>query len=210
MLTGRTFSNPEERGDYPSEQWASLTDDELARIFTIFVVDIYHNTPHAGLNGETPANAWKRLAAERAVTAPPDPTCRRVVFGIPLARKLGRHGVRVLGIDYTSTSLQQAFLRGRSREVDIRVDPHNLAMISARLEQDWDNAWAVPTAVHGLSLNEWQAIVRDLRIQYRNEAVLTDQIVQHGRSQIREIDQTARKLKPIQPIMSSPAAEVER
>ena len=112
MLIGRTFGNPVERGDYPSEQWASLTDDELAQIFTLFIVDIYHNTPHAGLKGETPANAWKRLSAEQGVTPPPDANHRRAVFGIPIARKLDRHGVRVFGINYTCPKLQEALLRG--------------------------------------------------------------------------------------------------
>lgn len=77
MLIGRTFSNSVERGDYPSEDWAALTDDELAEIFTLFIVDIYHNTPHSGLKGETPANAWKRLSNEQNVTPPPNANARR-------------------------------------------------------------------------------------------------------------------------------------
>ena len=88
MLIGRTFSNSVERGDYPSEDWAALTDDELAEIFTLFIVDIYHNTPHSGLKGETPANAWKRLSNEQNVTPPPNANARRFVFGLPHSRKL--------------------------------------------------------------------------------------------------------------------------
>lgn len=198
MLIGRTFSNVQQRGDYPSEQWASLTDDELAEIFTRFIVDIYHNTPHSGLGGETPANAWKRLGTEIAAP-PPDATCRRVVFGIPQTRKLGPHGVTFLGINYTSTVLQEIYLRSRGQAIDIRVDRHDLTTISFRSGEIWDNATAVPTAVHGLSIEEWQTIVRDLRVKYRNEAVLTEDIIQRARSRIREIDQNARRLKRIQP-----------
>lgn len=60
-FSGRTFSNSVERGDYPSEQRATLTVDEFIDALVLGVVDAYHNSAHRGLKGETPANAWKRL-----------------------------------------------------------------------------------------------------------------------------------------------------
>lgn len=199
MLIGRTFSNPIERGDYPSEQWAALTDDELAEIFTLFIVDIYHNTPHAGLKGETPAHAWKRLSAEQGVTPPPDANQRRVVFGIPLTRKLDRHGVRVFGINYTCPKLQEVLMRSGGGDILIRVDPDDLTHVSVCLGHEWHSAQAVPRAVHGLSLDEWQTIVRDLRTRFREQAILSEDIVREARKQIRAIDARARQLRRIQP-----------
>ncbi|EKF42407.1 integrase catalytic subunit [Nitratireductor indicus C115] len=209
MLTGRTFSNPSERGDYPSEQWAALTDDELAEIFINFIVDIYHNSPHAGLKGETPANAWKRLKAEQGATPPPDSNTRRVVFGIPLTRKLGRHGVLVHGISYNSPELQRALLTGQAREIQIRVDPHDLTHISVCLHAHWHPAEAVSKAVWGLSLSEWRETVRDLRTKHRDDAVLTEDMVQRARNRIRAIDQGARELRRVQPPTLT-AADLER
>lgn len=58
FVTGRTSSNPILRGDYPAEQLAALSDDTLIELLTNFIVDIYHNVPHAGLDGETPNNCW--------------------------------------------------------------------------------------------------------------------------------------------------------
>ena len=199
MLIGRTFGNPVERGDYPSEQWASLTDDELAEIFTLFIVDIYHNTPHAGLMGETPANAWKRLSAEQGVTPPPDANHRRAVFGIPLSRKLDRHGLRVFGINYTCPKLQEALLRGAGGELPVRVDPEDLTHISVCLGHEWHSAQAVSQAVYGLSLSEWQAIVRDLRTRFKEQAGLSEDTIREARRKIRAIDARARQLRRIQP-----------
>lgn len=199
MLIGRTFGNPVERGDYPSEQWAALTDDELAEIFTLFIVDIYHNTPHAGLKGETPANAWKRLSAEQGVTPPPDANQRRAVFGIPLSPKLDRHGLRVFGINYTCPKLQEALLRGAGGEIPVRVDPEDLTHISVCLGHEWHAAQAVSQAVHGLSLDAWQTIVRDLRTRFKEQASLSEDTIREARRKIRTIDARARQLRRIQP-----------
>ena len=201
LLIGRTFSNPVERGDYPSEQWAALTDDDLAQIFTLFIVDIYHISKHRGLKGETPANAWKRLSAEQGVTPPPDANHRRAVFGIPLGRKLDRHGVRVLGNNYTSPRLQEALLRGAAGEIPIRLDPADITHISICLGNEWFSAEAVSEVVHGLSLDEWQTIARDLRTRFNAEAAISEDVVRVARNRLRAIDAHARtrQLKRVQP-----------
>ena len=199
LLIGRAFSNPTDRGEYPSEQWAALTDDDLAQIFTLFIVDIYHNTPHAGLRGETPANAWKRLSAEQGVTPPPDANHRRAVFGIPVSRKLDRHGVLFFGIRYTCPRLQDALLRGMRGDVPLRIDPEDLTHISVCLGHEWVTAEAVQREVWGLSLDEWQRLLRDLRTRFKTEAVLSEEIVRAARKKIRACDARARQLRRVQP-----------
>ncbi|WP_211341008.1 Mu transposase C-terminal domain-containing protein [Paracoccus methylarcula] len=199
MLIGRTFSNPTQRGDYPSEHWAALTDDELAQILTLFIVDVYHNTPHSGLKGETPANAWKRLSAEQGVTPPPDANHRRAIFGIPLDRKLDRHGIRAFGINYTCPQMQEALLRGASGKLPIRVDPEDLTHVSVCIGHEWFSAAAVSRSVWGLSLGEWLEIARNLRLRFREEATLSEGIIREARKKIREIDARARQLRKVQP-----------
>lgn len=198
-LSGRTFSTPEARGDYPSEKLAALTDDELAEIFVTFIVDVYHNTPHVGLKDETPANAWKRLSAERYVTAPPDATTQRAVFGIPVERDLGRHGVRVHGINYSCPELQDALLRGRLRQIPVRVDPDDISAVTVDVDGKYVTAQAVTGSVEGLSLAAWQDIVFNLRAKHGKEAQLTEGIVREARARIMEIDRRARELMRIQP-----------
>lgn len=56
-LSGTTFSNPEERGDYPSEKKALYKLDELYTEFEKFL-DIYHHAFHRSLN-DSPHNTWE-------------------------------------------------------------------------------------------------------------------------------------------------------
>jgi len=209
MLTGRTFSNPQERGDYPSEARAALTDDDLIKVFIRFIVDIYHNEPHGGLQGETPANAWKRLAKEQGVTAPPDSTAICSVFGIPQQRKIERHGVRVFGIHYQSPEIQGAFLERGSEPVDIRVDQYDLTHITVCLGGKWHSVKAVSEVVWGLSYEEWQDITRQLRLRFKKEAEMSKDVIYRARKAIKQINTDAMKLRRLSPVTVSPA-DLER
>ncbi len=80
-FTGRTFESIAAKGDYDPIARISLTLPELCDVITRWVLDIYHNSPHSGLGGETPANCWKRLVKTYGITPPPDRHTRRVVFG---------------------------------------------------------------------------------------------------------------------------------
>lgn len=59
VCPGTTFSSPEERGSYPSEELAAMTLSEFERWFAIQVVEIYHNTTHREL-GISPLEMWER------------------------------------------------------------------------------------------------------------------------------------------------------
>ena len=48
-LTGRTHSNPKERGDYPSHKYAVHTAESIIELLVRFTVDVYHNRKHSGL-----------------------------------------------------------------------------------------------------------------------------------------------------------------
>ncbi|MBS0657263.1 MAG: DDE-type integrase/transposase/recombinase [Verrucomicrobia bacterium] len=58
-LPGTTFSNPKDRGEYPSEQRAALTLDELERLILDWIVNIYHRRGHKGLGGKPPIQVWE-------------------------------------------------------------------------------------------------------------------------------------------------------
>lgn len=57
FMTGRTFSNPVERGDYPSEAYAVHTAQDLVDAFVRYIVDHYHQREHQGLNYNSPAQS---------------------------------------------------------------------------------------------------------------------------------------------------------
>ena len=209
QFTGRTFSNIIERGDYSSEERAALTDLELVKAFTTFIVDDYHQSPHRGLNGETPANAWKRLCRQFGTLVPPTPLAHCSAFGIPQRRKLGRHGIWFQGIPYNSEKLQRALLHGHSRDVLFKTNPRDLTYISVHLDNEWVWAEAIPKSVHGISLEEWRSIASELRMKFRNGAKLTEDIVWESRARSAAIDSGARQLASIGPSHWR-AADLER
>lgn len=63
-LTGRTFSNPQERGDYPSQKYAVHTAESIVELLVRFTVDVYHNRKHRGLEYASPNIVWDRLIKE--------------------------------------------------------------------------------------------------------------------------------------------------
>ena len=58
MFSGQTFSNVLLRDEYDSEKHAHITHEELCSLLVRLIVDCYHNTPHRGLWGLTPLEAW--------------------------------------------------------------------------------------------------------------------------------------------------------
>lgn len=59
-LRGTTFSNPRERGKYPSEKKAMYTVDEIRERFRDWLENVYHKRIHRGI-GTTPNKKWAQL-----------------------------------------------------------------------------------------------------------------------------------------------------
>jgi putative transposase len=57
-LPGTTFSNPRQRGDYDSAGQACIALKELEKALNLFIVDVYAEDFHRGLNG-IPARRWE-------------------------------------------------------------------------------------------------------------------------------------------------------
>ncbi len=157
---GRTFSSVYAKGYYDGDGRAALNVDELCRLLTRAIVDIYHNEPHSGLGGETPANAWLRLSREYAMLPPLSQRQRRRIFGTLIKRKVSARGIVFLGIHYQSRELERlwaeraAIPNSPSVEVKVRVDRFSLRTISFHDGFKWLDL----TAEHipeGVSVWEW-------------------------------------------------------
>ncbi|MCF2872892.1 Mu transposase C-terminal domain-containing protein [Octadecabacter sp. G9-8] len=192
-LAGRTFSNPKDRGDYPSQEMASITDDALIQALILYVVDVYHNREHPGLGGETPNNCWNRLAQEKGVVADVPERTRRRAFGKPLNRKVTGRGVRVFGIDYTCQALRQFHPHSHETHVDLRIDLRDLGWIMVRIGDEWFHAMALQNCFAGVSYDEWQAAAKELRLKYRDEARLQEKIVAEALAKIASINAAEQK-----------------
>lgn len=188
-LAGRTFSNPKDRADYPSEKLAVHTRETLMQVLTIHVVDIYHNSPHRGLKGETPADCWERLCGKVGSLDFPSAFQRCCVFGTRVSRKVTNRGVRVFNIDYACDALREIYLRAPGSEVEIRVQPDDLGWIVVKVGQKSVVAHALQTCFDGVSLGQWRLASRELNLKYGQQAKLKESVVARALEKIEEINQ---------------------
>lgn len=104
-LPGTVFHNPEARGDYPSEERAALTLEAFTEILVRWIVDVYHQTPHRGLNGYTPQIVWAKGEASAVFDLPAYPRQLDLMVGHATTRSLFHYGVDYDCIRYSSTQL---------------------------------------------------------------------------------------------------------
>lgn len=162
-LPGRTFGSIREKGDADPETRAALTFDDLAFCLVRWIVDIYHNTPHAGLGGETPLHCWRRLTAEWGVQPPPDMGLHRVIFGERLPRKLSREGVTVMGLRYHSEALARLMTNREERNVEVRWHPDDIGTVTVYAGEQKFEAGTVLPGFDGVSAGQWVAATRELK-----------------------------------------------
>ena len=192
-LTGRTFSSIVERGAHKPKERAALTSDELSFALVRWVVDIYHNTPHSGLNGATPAETWRSLVAEWGVAPPPDLRTRRLVFGTQMDRIADKSGVTVMGVRYHSDALAQSVIHSRARSVAVRWLPENIGAIEVQFDGQWRTVPAVFDFFKGLNAQTWLAAARNLRAEQRANRKFTDAIVHEAIRAIEAMNRAAEK-----------------
>lgn len=183
-LPGRTFSNPQERGDYPSEETACLTDDEVTLLVTQCIVDCSHQTPHAGLAGETPARAWERLTTKYPLVGDLSGYERRAAFGRRYIRKVTGNGITLFGIQYSGDLTAHIHLHEKNDLLECRLDERDLGWISVRWNDEWVPLKAKWDFFDGVPLADWLETLRVMHEQNKP-------IAQEGRRKIRDfLDRT--------------------
>jgi putative transposase len=135
LLPGATHNSPAARGQYDSKAAARLTVAELQAFFAEQILGIYHNTPHTGLGGRTPLEAWTAAAGDGVGRPPVDPDVFRFDLFPGVERTISRQGIRLLNEDYCSPQLVEAHLSG-VRLVVVKYDPRDLSRIYVRLAKD--------------------------------------------------------------------------
>lgn len=203
-LTGRTFSNPQQRGDYPSEKYAVHTAESILELLVRFTVDVYHNRNHRGLEYATPNNMWGKLVTEFGWSPPMSKHKLRHILGLKFNRETGRHGVLMNGVNYHSKRLAEHFQKYGQQSVEVSIDPEDMGHISVWLERGKDSGWSTLGArvegLEGISFASWERAIFELRQNNRAAASLTQGVVDRAIRRIREIDAeqcAARQLGPI-------------
>ena len=106
-LPGTVFSNPKERGDYPSETQAALDLDTFTQILVKWIVDVYHVTPHRGLRGKTPLQVWNEEAPKVSITLPAYPSQLETMVGIEATRTAFHYGIEFEHLHYNSAAINE-------------------------------------------------------------------------------------------------------
>lgn len=190
-FSGRTFSNFLTKGDYDDGAHASLCIDEFNKVFLRALIDIYHHTPHEGLAGETPHNAWMRLSQKYGVEQPLSSDERRHVFGLHCTAVIRDNGLRFMGIYYQSRELQQIRKRLGNVQVRFRVDRFNVWGISAWDGTQWITVPARLKLPENVSIWEWVEACRQLRKVHAENAEVGLSIVLDAVNALRESGEAA-------------------
>lgn len=162
-LSGHTFNSIVEKGDADPEARAALTLDDFTFALIRWVTDIYHNTPHGGLSGETPVKAWRRLSQEYGVPPSPDMEMMRLCFGQERQYVLDKTGITILGVRYHSEALHQHMLRKEPHKVDVRWHPKDIGAISVRIGKAWFEIPALDSSLDGVAAQTWLTAVRQTK-----------------------------------------------
>jgi putative transposase len=192
-LTGRTFSNIIERGDYDSKARAALTADDLCAALIRWVVDIYHRQPHDGLDGESPARCWERLTEQYGVAASPDTDRRRIAFGTRMTRTLSKGGVSILGVRYQVEEYARKAVGKVGKPVNLRWHHDDIGAIAVELDGEWIEVPAVMRGCKGVSAQTWTAARRALAARYKQEAAFDEDVVLKAIAEIEAINGNAMR-----------------
>jgi putative transposase len=104
-LPGTTLSNIVQRGDYDSLKYASLRLGELDQILHIFLLDIYAESFHRGLQG-IPVRRWEEAMQQGFFPrVPVNPDDVRILLGRTAYRTLHHYGLELESLRYNDASL---------------------------------------------------------------------------------------------------------
>ncbi len=184
---GQTFSNFLIKKEYDSAKRASITADEFADLLVIYVCDVYHNTPHEGLNFQTPANCWNELVAQYGLTPAPNIDEMRDIFGLEVDRVISDAGVSILGLWYQGLELQEYRRQhGNNTRVKVRFSKMDLHSVSVELGANWYTYDCDDPISVGLTYDEWRKTLASLKERNLAQAELTRRVLEDALAYIRQ------------------------
>lgn len=183
VFEGRTFKDAIAGAHYPSEERAVLTAEEVGKVIVRLVLDVYHNSPHGGLGGASPAATFDRLERESGVIPLPDKNIRRVTFGRRMFRRITAYGIEVGGLFYQHERLQ-AFRRkhGDGCKIEVALDESDVGYVSAHYDEGWSSVACTDDSLRGVCLD-----------RYAESAGQVQQAREEGRENVEEIIDAARR-----------------
>lgn len=189
LLPGTTQSNVIQRGDYDSEQRATLTLRDLVPWFAEQVASQYHLRPHRALR-VPPLVAWQRGVAAHAPRQARDPHDFYVSFLPAQKRLLTRLGVQLFNQTYWAPQMSPWV--GKKQAVLAHYHPMDMGSAHVRLpDGTLATAKAQRDGLTAVSLADWQVLQAADRRVGRDPARLA--VVDAGAQRNRERALTAAK-----------------
>ena len=141
-LPGTTFSNVRFKRDYDSEGRAVMTLDALDHWFTVFLLGVYHQKPHSGIDDMPPLSKWEQgvlgtdsILGTGIPTRVADEDRLRLDFLPYFERTVQEYGIQNEGIFYWTDALRR-FVHMRdpkrpsaAKTFVCRYDPRDLSCI---------------------------------------------------------------------------------
>ena len=198
QLPGTTFSNVKERGEYGSEEQASLTLSELEKWLTIAIAQYYHKKLHKGIN-KPPIERYKEciLGSEqgfgRGYPAKIEDGQRFLIDFLPIEfRSLQREGFVLDHIAYYSHALSPLMAnRTRYGKFLIRRDPRNLRKIYV-LEPKSEEYLEIPyRTLHRISISLWEHKQALQYLRKQGLRQMDESSIFRAVEEMREISKTA-------------------
>lgn len=188
FFQGRTFSGVDDKGDYDPGAVANVVAPVLGKALVRYIVDVHNNTPHEGLGGQTPNDAWEERAAMFQVLPPPAPHRLRTVFGFSDNRRIQNRGVRFLGLYYRSKELAQLRRQIGQADIRMRADLENLGTIGVSQNVPGAEWIDLPCDIdmEGVSAALWMEATATLRRKHANAAKLREHVVHAALRDLRE------------------------
>jgi len=128
-LPGTTFSNAQRRGDYDSVKQACVYLSDVDKIMNLFVVDIYAQRFHRGIEG-VPAQRWDRaMRSGFAPRVPPSAEELMILLGRVAHRVVPHYGIQLHSLRYNTSDLTLLRTRLKGEKVKVKYHPGDLSCI---------------------------------------------------------------------------------
>lgn len=138
QLPGTSFARYYQRGDYDPQKCALFTFGQFKQVFEKWLVDVYANTLHRGIN-TLPRQRWNEGAAATTLELPGSLTLLKRRIGRNTERKLRRNGFELNGIRYCGDTLSPILRRfGEGVAVRVVFDPEDLGEVQVWGPEDAD------------------------------------------------------------------------
>lgn len=128
-LPGKAFTNLFEKEDYDPLKHAVISFDSLMEILHIWIIDIYHQRFHRGIQG-IPAKRWQEGIKKYPPALPQQLSDLDAMLGMVYEHMVSKSGIEFLGLFYNSEQLAK-FRRTLEpkQKVKFKIDPTDISFI---------------------------------------------------------------------------------